>query len=287
MAVVCALGSALMYALASVAQQRAAAAAPAHESLRLSLIVRLARRPLWLLGIAFDLAGFVLQFLALQHGSLVLVQPLLVCGLLFALPLGAAIAGGRLTSLDWAAAAAVCGGLTLFLVVAGAARGHGHPTDAGWVVMVAGAGVVAAALVAAGERRPPNQRAALLSAAAGVIYGLSAGFTKATGHILHHHGLIALLSSWQAAGLVITGVLGMVVSQSAFQAGALEASLPPMTVIDPVVSVLIGAAAFGEALPLGAGSVFAEVVGLVLTAAGVVALARSKAVYAIHGSGLH
>ena len=47
-----------------------------------------------------------------------MVQPLLVCGLLFALPLGAAWAGRKLRRRDWIAALLVCSGLAVFLLVA-------------------------------------------------------------------------------------------------------------------------------------------------------------------------
>ena len=95
MVVASALGSALLYAVAAVTQQRAASAQPLEYSLRLALLFNLLRRPLWLVGLACDIGAFLLQFWALDHGGLVLVQPLLVSGLLFALPLGALISKER------------------------------------------------------------------------------------------------------------------------------------------------------------------------------------------------
>ena len=46
-------------------------------------------RPMWLAGLSASIVGTALQLIALWHGSLVTVQPLLVCGLLFALPINA------------------------------------------------------------------------------------------------------------------------------------------------------------------------------------------------------
>src|ERR1700759_3810425 len=117
-----------MYALASVLQQRSAAAQPADQALRLSLLGRLLRTPMWLLGLGCDIAGYILQFVALGHGPIVVVQPLLVCGLLFALPLGAAWAGRRLSRVDWIGAAFVCAGLAIFLAVADPAAGRNDTT---------------------------------------------------------------------------------------------------------------------------------------------------------------
>src|SRR5207244_5289960 len=134
MPVLAALGSALLYALASVLQQRAAGQAPAERSLRLRLLVGLFARPMWVIGILADGAGFVLQFVALDHGSLVLVQPLLVSGLLFALPFGAALTHRSLTPSEWLGSAATVAGLAVFLVVAAPGPGHDKASHLAWLI---------------------------------------------------------------------------------------------------------------------------------------------------------
>jgi len=137
-------------------------------------------------------------------------------------------------------------------------------------------------LVVAAAGRSPHRRAALLSAGAGVVYGVAAGFTRSTAHILTHRGIVHVLASWTTYGLVVAGVVGMVLTQSAFQAGQLEASLPPMSVADPIVSILIGITAFGEHLPSSASALIIEVLGLGLMTVGVFTLARGKAIHALH-----
>ena len=47
------------------------------------LIFRLARQPVWLLGVASMILGFVFQLTALHFGDLALVQPILAAELLF------------------------------------------------------------------------------------------------------------------------------------------------------------------------------------------------------------
>ena len=254
------LGSALLYAVASVLQQRAAVAVPAHASMRLGLLVQLFRRPLWLMGVGADWGGYGLQFLALDRGSLVLVQPLLVTGLLFALPLGAAMSRRRLRAGEWLgdrgrpAASNEVWGLLLLLTVAPAA---------------------VLALAARGPQGP--RRAALLAASAGVLYGLTAALTKASAHLLDG-GVGHALGAWQPYALVAAGALGMLVSQSAFQAGPLTASLPMLTVVDPVVSILIGALAFAEGIETSATAIILEVLSLLTMTVGVFLLARSPLV---------
>jgi drug/metabolite transporter (DMT)-like permease len=265
-----------MYAFASVLQHRGATEQPDDQSLRMGLLVRLARNPGWLLGLLADVAGYVLQFLALGHGPIVVVQPLLVCGLLFALPLGAAWAGRRLTATDWVGAVLVCAGLGVFLAVADPAAGRNDTGPAQWVVLLGLVAVVGAVLTALSLAADPRRRAVLLAGAAGVIYGGAAALTKTSSHLLDR-GVLPVLSHWQPYVLVAFGAVGMVLAQSAFQAGALDYSLPTMTVADPVVSIAIGALVFHEAISSSGPAVAAEVVALLAMSCGVWLLARFEA----------
>ena len=90
------LASAASYGLAAVLQHHAAIREAPELSLRAGLLVRLARRPLWLVGNVLDGVGYLFQFLALRRGSLALVEPLLVLSLVFALP----VAGRSKLTLD-------------------------------------------------------------------------------------------------------------------------------------------------------------------------------------------
>jgi hypothetical protein len=75
--VLLALLASLLFAVAIVLQQREAARGSREEALRAGFLLRLARRPVWLAGIAVDALGFVAQAAALGVGRLVVVQPLL------------------------------------------------------------------------------------------------------------------------------------------------------------------------------------------------------------------
>ena len=265
-----------MYALASVLQHRGARDQPDEQSMKVGLLVRLLRHPAWLIGTACDVAGYVLQFVALGHGPIVVVQPLLVCGLLFALPIGAAWAGRRLTPGDWVSALMVCLGLAVFLTVARPAAGRADTSALEWAVLLAAVSAVTAGLVLVARRPVPRRRAVALAAAAGVVYGAAAALTKSTSHLLSR-GVIPLLGHWQPWVLVVFGVGGMLLAQSAFQAGALDASLPTMSVADPVVSIAIGALVFGEAIANSPAAVVVEAVSLAVMSVGVYLLARSEA----------
>ena len=283
--VACALGAALLYAAASVLQQRAAAAEPPHRSLRLGLLAGLLRRPSWLLGILADAGAFGLQFAALATGPIAVAQPLLVLSLLFALPLGARISGQHPRGRDLGAAVVACVGLALFLGVAHPAPGDSFVEPRVWLTLLTAGGGSAFVLATLGSRAPAGRgKAVLISASAGVTFGLAAALTKTTSQLIAGH-LLGVFGHWELWALVTAGVAGLVLGQSAFQAGSLGVSMPTMTVCDPVVSVLIGALAFKETIAHSALAVVAEAVGLVLTAVGIYALAQSPVIVGAAGAG--
>ncbi|HET6965301.1 MAG TPA: DMT family transporter [Acidimicrobiales bacterium] len=276
LAVLCALGSSLLYALASVLQHRGAIEQPEEQSLKVGLLVRLLRHPAWLIGTACDAGGYALQFVALGHGAIVVVQPLLVCGLLFALPIGAAWAGRRLTGVDWLGAVLVCAGLAIFLLVANPANGRDDTSPGRWIGLLVGVTVLTGVLTGVATQVDARRRAVLLAGSAGVLYGAAAALTKTSAHLLGK-GVVPLVTHWQPYVLVLFGGAGMLFAQSAFQAGALDYSLPTMTVVDPVVSIAIGAWFFDEAIASRPGEVVVEILSLAAMSAGVWLLARFEA----------
>jgi drug/metabolite transporter (DMT)-like permease len=282
-AVAAALGAALSYAAASVLQQRAAQKEAADEVLKAGMLVRLVRQPLWLAGLGADGLAYGLQFIALGHGSIVLVQLLLVSGLLFALPLGAFVSRCPVRRNDLLAGGLVVLGLGVFLTVAAPASGAGDVDGSAWVAIGLGGAAVIGILVVAAGRRPGARRATALGAAAGVANALVAVFSKSSADILAH-GLVHALLSWQPYALIASGAASLLLASSAFQAGSLAASLPMLTVVDPLAAMIIGAAFFGESLSLQGVAPLMEAASLGAMVAGVFLLARSPLVHCTHGS---
>jgi drug/metabolite transporter (DMT)-like permease len=280
MAIATALTSALLYAVASVLQHHSASTMPTEKSMRVGLLVALAARPLWMLGILADIGAYAAQFVALGHGSLVLVQPLLVTGLLFALPIGAAVSHRRLSMGEWAAAAAVVVGLAVFLVVASPGSGHDDATSAAWGVTAGAVMGPVSLIVVVAIRRQGASRATLLAAAAGGVMGLAAALTKAVAHQLGI-GVGHALGSWETYGLLACAGLGLLLVQSAFQAGPLRWSLPMLTVTETVVGIVIGAVLLAETISSAPEDIVLELVSLGVMAAGVFALGKSPLVAAV------
>jgi drug/metabolite transporter (DMT)-like permease len=250
----------------------------AHEhSLRLGLLLDLLRRPRWLLGNLAEVGAVVLQFAALRRGSLVLVQTLLVAGLLFALPLGAALQHRRLSRLDWTGTVAVVVGLGLFVAIGRPTRGRGEAGVGAWVVVLGLGCLVVAGLIVAAPRQPGPNRATLLGGACGVLFGLDAALAKASGHLLDR-GVAHVFGAWEPYALAALGAFGFLLAQSAFQAGPLGASLPLITAADPVTAALIGVLAFHERVAGDPAAIAGQALAVVVIVAGVWVLARSPLV---------
>ncbi len=275
-AVFLALLSAFLCAVAMVAQQRAAFAVPDEESGNVRLIGALVRRPLWWAGMVGDTGGYLAQAAALGLGSLLLVQPLLVTALLFALPLGAHFANRTVLPADWVAAVVLTGSLALFVIVGNPRRGSAHGSVSAWMIVIAVLAPIVVACVALAAKSTGTRRAALLAISVGVLYGLVAVLTKAVVDLLGQ-GLMAVLTSPEPYALVACGILGTVLQQSAFQAGALQASLPTMTVLEPAVATVLGISLLGEKIATDGLGWLAIAVAVACMIASTVALARSSA----------
>ena len=82
---------------------------------------------------------------------------------------------------------------------------------------------------------------------------------------------------WPLLVMVVVGGCSIVSAQSAYQAGHLIESLPPLTVLEPVVAAAIASYTFGEALAPGFWAHTGQLLGILLLAGGVVDLARRPA----------
>ena len=77
-----------LYALSTTLQALEARRVPAEVALRASLLMRLVRRPMWLLGTACGLVAWPIQAVALSLASVAIVQPALGLGLMLPILLG-------------------------------------------------------------------------------------------------------------------------------------------------------------------------------------------------------
>ncbi|MHB1533225.1 MAG: DMT family transporter [Acidimicrobiales bacterium] len=273
------LAGATCYAVSSVLQQRAAEAQPAELALRPSLLLRLAGSGRWMVGNLMDVGGFVFQFLALRQAALAVVQPLFVVGLVFALVGSALIERRRPRRSEWASSMLVVAALAVFLAVARPGPGHPRAGALGWGALftMTALAVTAAVLLATGSAR---RRAFFLATGAGILYGVTAAITERTGRLLDG-GVLHMLGSWSPYALAVTALVGLLLHQSAYQAGDLRLSLPVLTVLEPVVAILIGRFLFHEHIAATLLAVVGEVLSLTVMAYGVFALAQTTLVESV------
>jgi drug/metabolite transporter (DMT)-like permease len=278
MAVAFALLAGLSYSGAAVLQQRVASAQPPELSLHVRLILAVARRPLWLLGVAFDVGGYLFEAAALHAGSVALVGPLMVTGLLWALPFSTIGTGRRVTRRELVPAAAVVIGLGLFVQVGSPSGNRSDASASAWVTVAALVALLAGSLVAAARRALGSRRALYLGVATGVVYSFTAVLTKATVGLLDD-GIGNLFSHWQLYVLLSVSLVGLVLNQSAFQAGHVAASLPAISVVNPVLASVFAITMFGEQLDAhGALAVSVTVLAIAAMVVGTISLARSPLV---------
>jgi drug/metabolite transporter (DMT)-like permease len=274
MEIVLALAAALMFALGSVLLQRAGLDEPEGGSSS-GLLLRLARRPVWLGGIAADALGYVGQAAALAVGRMAVVQPLLATAMVFALPLGVKITGQRVRGPDVAAAVLVTGALIAFLVLADPSGGRDNAPLADWLVAAAVIAAIVAVLVIAAMRLRPALKAAALGTAAGILFAVTAGLTKAVVDQLDG-GVLNPLEHWHLYALVAIGYISMTINQLALGTGKLAPALATSLAFDPIASVVLATTLLQEDLHSTTAGWIGTIVALAAALAGMAILARQN-----------
>jgi drug/metabolite transporter (DMT)-like permease len=286
-AILSGLLAAFWAAVGIVVRQRVAQGVPADQDGSTTMVSALVRHPLWWAGTLAAAGGYVFQALALAHGSLLLVQPLLVSSLLFALPMSARLCQQRITPAEWGWAMLLTAALSVFVLVGQPREGHNRPPIPAWTLaLVITVPMVLACLLAA-RRAIGRARAMLLAVAVAVLLGMIAVVTKICTHRYAIGGWRELMSVPAPYVLVALAVTVTLVQNSAFHAGALQASVPIMLVGEPVVAVLLGIVVLGEHLAVRGSAALALVVTVVAMVAATIALGRDQAPDAAHLAANH
>ena len=278
--VLLALAAAVTSALGIVIRQRATLEIPQDEGVSTTMFKKLLRNRLWWAGTAVAASGYAFQALALTWGSLILVAPLLVSALLFALPMSARLAHRRVTTHDWVWALVLTVGLAVFLTIARVQPGNYRPPPAVWILATVLCVTVVLACVIGGARTEGRNRALLIATAVGVLFGVVSVLTKVTVQRLNEEGLWGTLIVPAPYLVVILGVAATLLQQSAFHAGALQTSVPTMLVLEPLVAVSLGVIVLGEALTVSdPASIALLAVAVAAMAAAAIALGRDEGAF--------
>lgn len=264
-------------AFASVLQRHEARNAPGKESFRLALLLDMARRPLWWLGILGVVGGALFQFVALLTGPLALVQPVMMVELPITLLLAALLLQRPITRGSLLGTLSVTIGVIALVVAVAPSGGHSHVAPLRWMLALLATVGGVAVLVMVGRATRGGASAAALGASAAMMFALTAALMKNASGELSSGGAVAFFTTWQLYATVVAGLLAVFLLQNAYQAGSLIAAQPAITVGDALVSLVLGVLLFEEDLRLGSWLVLA-IAGLALIIGGAVELSRSPLV---------
>lgn len=266
--------AAACYGLTAVLQHRATRAIPKRGALRPRLLLDLVVEPVWVASIGANIAGTVLQAVALRFGPLIMVQPLLVTGLLFTAVFGAAMHRHRPDRVLLAGAVCCVIGLAIFLVLAQPSQGRDTLSLVSMVPLVIALGVVVAGCLMASSRGHGLVPALAMALATGVLYGVTACFIKVVAAEFSKTPT-APLHGWALYALCVVGPVGFLLSQNAFQASpAASPILAVLTTVDPVVAIVVGRLWLGEEVHLGLLELTGQVGALAVMTAGIALLAQ-------------
>jgi drug/metabolite transporter (DMT)-like permease len=252
MAGVLAIVAAFCFALAATLQQKGALGVGEVSMSNPKSFVALAKERAWLAGTVVLLVGYGFQAAALDRGRLSVVQPLLVTTIVFALPLGYFLTHQNVGRREVLGAVVVVLGLVLFTVVGDPAGGVDDAPANEWAITVAVVAVLSGALLFAGGKGTLIRKAGTYGAAAGLLYGLSASLCKPVVEELHSGGLSGVLSGWEFYAFAVAGILAFLIQQVSLGTGKLAPSVAATSVLNPLVSVVIGIVLLDETLQLPA-----------------------------------
>jgi drug/metabolite transporter (DMT)-like permease len=271
-----AIVAAVLFALGTVLQQKGALSTAAGED-DPRFLVQILRRPIWLIGAVCQSAGWIVQAMALDRASLVVVQSLTALSLVLALPLGAILTNQHIGRRVLTGALLTLLGIVLFVSAGQPQGGTANPGAAAWWSACLVTAVLVAALFGVGRRMSGASKALTFGAAAGLGYGLQAAVTK-TFVTQIGGGVLALLTTWSVYVLIISALVGFALQQSALKTGVLAPAMASSNSVTLFSSVILGITVYGESLSKGGGShVAPAVVGLLVAIAGIAFLAGSEA----------
>ena len=268
-AAILAVAGALLFGVSAVTERTGTKQV---EHARGKFLLGLMRQPVWLFGIGATVLGNVLHILALDKGPLSVVEPLMVCALVFAALISAHQT--RHWNLAVLAGATACFlGIAGFLAIGQPEGGRSSVSSDVVLPLAAGLAISLGACLAVAVRSSALRPLAL-ALASGICTGVGALLIKlVTGEVSHGWGHV--FTNWAIYGLAVLGPLGFMLNQRAFQHSTrVSQVLSIVTTVNPVVAVALGVGLLGEKIKHSPLAITGEALSLVLAIAGIVVIAR-------------
>jgi drug/metabolite transporter (DMT)-like permease len=273
-----AVGAAALYGASPVAQAVAATRSTTGSGLGVGLTLRLARQPIWLLGLACDLGGFAMEAYAFSLAPATLVAPVMAADMLVFLLLATVVLRSPLTRTGWIGAGILSlGAALLALAFTGGGELGAAADNASLLWMLTAALVVCGGVVGMVARFHVRGPVAALgfSLAAGVAFGLATMATRQVGRTFDPHQPLELFTTPTPYLLAVCSLLAITIEQRALQNDPFVA-FPVTSAVSAFLPAILGAAVLGDEVPGGFPRVV-FVVALALLAAGVAVVGRSRA----------
>lgn len=238
------------FAFSTSLQHQAAGGVPDQIANPFALLFRLLLRPRWVLGSSIGLTSWFLHAVALNHGTLSLVQPIILLGVVMAVFVRSALEHSRPNRHEVVGVAITITSLIIFVGVVDTDMSDQPPSGRAAAIVVLVAVAIAAVVTAAVNRLHHRAQAArILGSTAGMLFGVTAVLMKLTGEAISESGVPGFLGHWAPYALVTCGIIALALNQRAYQLSRLADSMPILNVTSVLVSILLGALLFHEQLP--------------------------------------
>ncbi|GAB2596459.1 hypothetical protein Aab01nite_71720 [Paractinoplanes abujensis] len=265
------LGWAVTFSVLSAASY--AAAAVAQERLAENGQRGLSR---WAVALTLTGGGVVLHVVALNFGTVAVVQALGTLTLLFALPIAAVRYRTRIGRASWIDAILTVFGLALVLslsVESSQPAVLAEPGDRHLALITL---AVVAVLTLGAWPAGPRVRSVLLAAAAGTAFGIASVLSKAVLAAFTDGGAGAV-SPFAGIAVLVFATGGYVLSQLSYGRAGMAAPLATVSVANPIVAATAGVVVFDESFRFGPVGLVVVAFAAVVMTLGVVGLARRAA----------
>ncbi|MGJ0117830.1 DMT family transporter [Williamsia sp. MIQD14] len=199
----------------------------------------------WWLGVLIAAGGFALQAVALGLGTLLLVQPLIVLSVLFALPMEAYLDHRRLTFQEWKWGIVLTLCIAAFVLIAMPTPSESSPGPWVFVGTVVAVLVVLAGLVVGAKFVSLHYRALLFGSASGLLTGVQSFLVKGVVTQMGD-GILHIFVHPELYLIIVVAGGSVWAQQLAFAAHDLQTSFPAMTVMEPAVAMALGVLLLGE-----------------------------------------
>jgi hypothetical protein len=269
--VLIAVVAAILFALGNAIQHKAAGAVSAEGSVG-GFFGSLVVSPFWLAGSAIALSAWGLHITAMNLGAVAVVQPMLLLGVLLAVPIRAVMDRTLPSVAEVAWVSVTLAAVVVFVAVSDAQESPLPPRDSVALMITAvGVGLPLASTWWVSHRPEFPAGGTVLALAAGLMFGCASGLMK----FVHHDSGVPL-TRWHLYALLVASIGGTMLNQQAYQRSRVAVVLPSSNCVSVTVAVGIGWAVFHEQPAPDAGAFMTQLACLAVMVVGLMQVARQE-----------